>query len=201
MNSTDSPRPTKLVDYTKRRDKNKVLKTTTKAFLSHEHHSCEKDIPSMITISASSMDATNADDDCAHESAEPNDFLLKVPPRTNRKQATSDLRERSNTFRRKPHERKSASSKRGDMAPEISTKKLNTTCGAPASVEPIDFFLKIPPPNQRRRSDLREIFQSSRSQSGRKVSILQSILSESSTTPLASRRLPSSSSNSDSFRI
>ena len=175
MDSPNSARPSKLADYTKQRGnhhlcaKNKALTAMTKTFLSHERHSHYKGIPSMVTISERSMDTTDTDDDCAHQSAELNEFFLKVSP--------------------------------SDSGPEISSRSLDTTYSATSSVEPIHFFLKIPPRNQRRRSDLREIFQSSRSQSGKKTSILQSILSESSTTPLASRRLPSSSSNSDSFRI
>ena len=187
MNSTNSPHPKKLVDYTKQRGnhhlcaKNKVSTTMTKAFLSHEHHSYDKDIPSLVASEASSLETTDTYDICV------NGFLLEVLPRRNRRQAKSDdLRESSN---------------RSDLWPEISLRSLDAACSGPTRVDPIDFFLKIPPRTQRRRSsDLRERFQSSQSQSRKKISILQSILSESSTMTLASRRLPSSSSNSDSFR-
>ena len=187
MNSTNSPHPKKLVDYTKQRGnhhlcaKNKVSTTMTKAFLSHEHHSYDKDIPSLVASEASSLETTDTYDICV------NGFLLEVLPRRNRRQAKSDdLRESSN---------------RSDLWPEISLRSLDAACSGPTRVDSIDFFLKIPPRTQRRRSsDLRERFQSSQSQSRKKISILQSILSESSTMTLASRRLPSSSSNSDSFR-
>ena len=189
MNSTNSPHPKKLVDYTKQRGnhhlcaKNKVSTTMTKAFLSHEHHSYDKGIPSLVASEARSLETTDTYDICVSESCEPNGFLLEVPPRRNRRQAKSDdLRESSN---------------RSDLWPEISLRSLDAACSGPTRVDPIDFFLKIPPRTQRRRSsDLRERFQS---QSYKKASILQSILSESSTMPLASRRLPSNSFNSDSF--
>ena len=206
MNLTNSPPPSKLVDYTKQRGnhhlcaRNKVSTTMTKAFLCHELHSYDKRIPSMVSISARTMDTIDTDDDSVNDSVEANDFLIKVPPKTNQRQATSDLRERFQSSRRKHQERQSISFKRGNSGPEISTRSLDTTCSALSSVESINFFLKIPPRTQRRRSsDLRERFQSSRSPFRKKASIIQSILSESSTTSLASRRLPSSSSNSDSF--
>ena len=203
MNSMNSPRSRKLVDYTKqpgnhRRQatKNKAsATTTTKAFLSHKHHTYNA-LPSMVTIPANILDTTVTDGDCDIESDEPNDFLLKVPPRTNRRQEAtrSDLRERFQNSPRQIHEHQSSSFKRGDSLPDSSTRSLDTTC--PPSDEPIDFFLKIPPRTQhRQRSDLRERFQTSRSPSRKKTSIVQSILSESS----AFRKLPSNSSNSDSF--
>ena len=182
MKPTSSRRSNKLVDYTKQRGshhlcaENKVLTTMTKAFLSHEHRSDYNGIPSMETISERSVDTTDTDDDCTYENAEPNDFLPKAPPRTNRRSATTGLRERFHQSARSLlliHERQSIVFKRGDSGPEISTRSLATSCSDPASVEPIDFFLKIPPRTQRRRSDLLEIFQSSRSQSRKKVSIFQ----------------------------
>ena len=236
-----SPCPRKLVDYTKQRGnhhlcaKNRVLTAMTKAFLSHKQDSC-KSIPSMVTISASRLDTTDTYAGCGTENAELNDFLLQVSAK--RRQPTSDSRERFQCSRSPTHERlstvfeadmsinsldaactDSASIEPIDFllkippfwgvasapemsAPEISMSSLDldeiwTNTG---SVEPIDFFLKIPPRTWRQRSDLRQRFQSSRSPSHKKASILQSILSESSTTSLASRRLPSSSTNSDSFR-
>ena len=220
-----SPCPRKLVDYTKQRGnhhlcaKNRVLTAMTKAFLSHKQDSC-KSIPSMVTISASSQDTIDKYAGCDSESAEPDDFLLQVSPGTDRRQATSDSRERFQSSRSLTHERLSTVFE-ADMSinsfdavctdspsvelidfslPEISTSSLDTACTDPASVEPIEFFLKIPPRSWRQQSDLRQRFRSSRTPPSNISSILQSILSESSTTSLASRRLPSSSTNSDSFR-
>lgn len=106
--------------------------TMSKAFLSHhEHHSYGKGNRSMAMISASSVDATNADDVCSNASTEPNDFLIKVPPTSNRRQAASGLRERFQSSRRKPHEHQSISFKRGDSGPVISPRGawiLDTTC-------------------------------------------------------------------------
>jgi hypothetical protein len=206
MNAPDSSRLRKLVDYTKQRGSQHLCATSTvstimtKPFLSQEHHSYNT-VPSMVSISASSVDATDTNCRCASEIAEPNDFLLKVhvPPRANRRQATNDLRERCQRSQNQTNERQSTVFEEVTPVTDIFVSNLGTTCSDPARVEPIDFFLKIPPRTQRQRSDLRERFQSSRSQHRKKVGILQTILRESSTRSLASRKLPPSRSNSDSL--
>jgi hypothetical protein len=205
ITSTNFAQPRKLVDYTKQRGnhhlcaKNKVSTTTTRQFPSYEHHTC-KGIPSNATISASSLDTTDTDTDngCASENSDDtNVFLLqKVPPRMDRRQAMRDLQERC-------HDKRQSNSFNG-VTPVLddSTNSSDATRNDPASVEPIDFFLKVPTRRVQRqqRSDLRERFQSFRSHSLTKCSILRSILSESSTTRFASRKLPSSSSINASFR-
>ena len=172
MNSSNYSSPRKLIDYTKQRGnqhlcaKNKVWTTTTKSFPSYERYSCEG-IPLMVTISESSMSTTDTDYGCASENADDTNGFRQV---------TNDLR-----GERCHHKRQSMSS-------------LETAYTDPARVETIDFFLKVPIGRTRRqkRSDLRERF---RCHSLNKCSILQSILSENSTTRRASRRLPRSSAS------
>ena len=50
------------------------------------------------------------------------------------------------------HERQSIIFKRGDSGPKISKKILTASCSDPASVDPIDFFIKTPPHEHSRLS-------------------------------------------------
>ena len=159
MNSPNVPhRPRKLVDYTKERGNHHLCAnnnvtstmTTTKPRPSHKHHS-HKAIPSMLTISASNLDTTDTNYGCASEGPEHNDFLPKrQSPGTSRRQATSNLRERFQSSR------SLTSFKRVTTVLENSTSSLDTTYYEPVSVEPIDFFLRVPARTQRLRSDLRK---------------------------------------------
>ena len=205
MNSLNCPRrPRKLVDYTKDRGNhhlcanNNVSTTTTKPFPLYEHHS-HKAIPSMLPISASNLDTQDTNHGCASEGPDRNDFRIeKVSTGRSRRRSTSDLRERFQSSRSLTCGRQPIRFKRATTVPEDSVSSLDAPCIDPASVEPIDFLLKFPQRTQRgQRSDLRERFQSRGSQFLKKCSIIQPMLSPSSTSLFASRRLPSI--NSDNF--
>jgi len=159
MNSPNVPhRPRKLVDYTKERGNHHLCAnnnvtstmTTTKPRPSHKHHS-HKAIPSMLTISASNLDTQDTNHGCASEGPDRNDFRIeKVSTGRSRRRSTSDLRERFQSSR------SLTSFKRVTTVLENSTSSLDTTYYEPVSVEPIDFFLRVPARTQRLRSDLRK---------------------------------------------